>query len=273
MTWRFVLVPLILILGYIQMFYMHEKLALVKEVQLSPALPIPVLQVLGRTYMEQMISELLFIKVAVFYGGGGYALKGDNLDVITNHFLAMQELHPIMIDTYYRTEAAIADKGDQYAQITNSILKEGRDELPGEVVLPYFEGFNYYYYLDEPLKAAELLRLASTYDEKYQWLGHLASTLLAKGGNIRAGLSWLKGMHASMDDGTEKERYAKDIAEFERAMQVQLALEYYAKQYGGYPEHLDEILPNILSVLPTFSDKFVLEYQKPTLSLKVKPRK
>jgi len=52
----------------------------------------------------------------------------------------------------------------------------------------------------------------SEYDEKYQWLGHLASTLLAKGGSIRAGLTWLQGMHATMEEGEEKDYLIKAIA-------------------------------------------------------------
>ncbi|MDQ6977808.1 MAG: hypothetical protein Q9M75_06820, partial [Ghiorsea sp.] len=157
---------------------------------------------------------------------------------------------------------------------TNQILAEGRKALPDQVTIPYFEGFNYYYYLDEPVKAAELLNLASTYDEKYQWLGHLASTLLAKGGSIRAGLTWLKGMHASMDEGEEKERYARDIEDFEKAMVVQAALGRYAEKSSGiYPEKLSDLVPQELRILPKLHDKFYLDYQPPHLFLKVKDKR
>ncbi len=268
----YIVIPLLVVGMYVQLFYTQEKQQSVKEVRLMPTMPTQVFQILGHTYMQQMLADMLFIKVAVFYGGG-HDIEA-SVDEMANHFVTMNTLNPKMIDFYYRTEAALADKGDDYTNITNKILEVGLKALPDQVPIPYFEGFNYYYYLDEPVKAAELLRLASTYDEKYQWLGHLASTLLAKGGSIRAGLTWLKGMYASMKDGEEKERYAADIQEFEKAMVVQVALERYATKSGGsYPEKLSDLVPEELRMLPKFSERFYLDYQPPQLYLKVKDKR
>jgi len=268
----YVLVPFLVLGIYVQLFFAQEQQQSVKEVRLMPTMPTQVFQILGHTYMQQMLADILFIKVAVFYGGG-HKIE-DSVDEMANHFLTMNTLNPKMIDFYYRTEAALADKGDDYVRTVNQILEKGREALSHQVAIPYFEGFNYYYYLDEPVKAAELLRLASTYDKKYQWLGHLASTLLAKGGSIRAGLAWLKGMYASMEDGEEKERYAADIQEFEKAMVVQAALERYAIKSGGvYPEKLSDLVPEELHMLPKFSEWFYLDYQPPQLFLKVKRKR
>ena len=268
----YVLLPLLVVGLYAQLFFVQEQQKSIKEVRLLPTMPTQVFQILGHTYMQQMMADMLFIKVAVFYGGG-HKIE-DSVDEMANHFVTMNKLNPKMIDFYYRAEAALADKGDEYTRITNQILAEGRKALPKQVAIPYFEGFNYYYYLDEPVKAAELLNLAATYDEKYQWLGHLASTLLAKGGSIRAGLTWLKGMYASMEEGEEKERYARDIEDFEKAMVVQVALERYAEKSGGvYPEKLSDLVPQALRMLPKLHEKFYLDYQPPHLFLKVKDKR
>lgn len=268
----YILLPLLVVGLYAQLFFIQDQQKSIKEVRLLPTMPTQVFQILGHTYMQQMIADMLFIKVAVFYGGG-HKIE-DSVDEMANHFVTMNKLNPKMIDFYYRAEVALADKGDEYARISNQILAVGRKALPDQVSIPYFEGFNYYYYLDEPVKAAELLRLASEYDEKYQWLGHLASTLLAKGGSIRAGLTWLKGMYASMEEGKEKERYAADIQDFEKALVVQIALERLAQTSGGlYPEKLSDLVPQVLRVLPVVSDKFYLDYQPPSLFLKVKDKR
>jgi len=268
----YVLLPLLVVGLYAQLFFVQEQQKSIKEVRLLPTMPTQVFQILGHTYMQQMLADMLFIKVAVFYGGG-HKIE-DSVDEMVNHFVTMNKLNPKMIDFYYRAEAALADKGDEYTRVTNQILAEGRKALPKQVVIPYFEGFNYYYYLDDPTKAAELLNLAATYGERYQWLGHLASTLLAKGGSIRSGLTWLKGMYASMQEGEEKERYAKDIEDFEKAMVVQIALERYAAKTGGaYPEKLSDLVPNELRMLPELSKKFYLDYQPPNLFLKVKDKR
>ncbi|MDX8388298.1 MAG: hypothetical protein R8M46_07180 [Ghiorsea sp.] len=264
----YMLLPLLLMGMYAQLFFVQEKQKSIKEVRLLPSMPTEVFQILGHSYMEQLIADMLFIKVAVFYGGGHKI--SDSVDEMANHFVTMNKLNPKMIDFYYRTEAALADKGDEYVRTTNQILKVGREALPNQVTIPYFEGFNYFYYLDEPIKAAELLRLASTYDVKYKWLGHLASTLEARGGNIRAGLVWLKGMHASMDEGDEKERYAKDIQDYEKGMEVNMALARFVEKHGQYPESLTDLIPSELNALPKLSAKFTFDYEPPKLSLKVR---
>ena len=262
----YVLLPLLVVGLYAQLFSLHEEKKSVKEARLMPAMPTEVFQVVGHTYAKQILADLLFIKVAVFYGGN--AKVEDSVDAMASHFITMNKLHPEMIDFYYRTEAALADKGDAYVRITNRILSVGREHLPDDVYLPYVEGFNHFYYLDEPLKAAELLKLAATYDEKYQWLGHLASVLVARGGDVQTGLIWLKGMYNSLEDGPEKDRYAQDIQDYEKAKLIDLAIQDYYRDKGEYPSDLELLAPKYLTSLPKISEHFKLEYEPPILRLK-----
>jgi len=96
--------------------------------------------------------------------------------------------------------------------------------------------------------------------------------LMASGGNIRTGLIWLKGMLAASHDEDEKLRYNKDIIAFEKAMQVQLALDRYAHKHGNYPDSLTVLLQSELDTMPVWGGNgYLLEYQAPKLFLHKQP--
>jgi len=266
----FILLP-ILLLCYGFLFVAQDKHANIASADISPSLPTGVLNVLGHSYMSQLIAESLFIKTAVYYGGLNKPMDEANLDIMAQHFLTISQLHPKFLDAYYRSESVLAHRGDRFAQTANKILERGRVALPNEVALPFFEGFNYFHYLNEPVKAARALRAASNIPDAPQWIGHLASMLMASGGNIRTGLIWLNGMLAASHDDEEKKRYKKDIVAFQKALQVQNALDRYAREHGAYPKKLSALLASDLSALPTWEGNYMLEYQPPTLFLRHRP--
>jgi len=268
MSWKLpAAISILCMLLYSMMFFKVDQLHQKQTLDLSPAIPTKILKIVGHTYLEQFLAEYLFIKTAVYYGGLSVKPTDENLDRMANHFKAISELHPLMIDTYYRAEAALAHRGSDHVKQANIILEMGREALPDEVALPFFEGFNYLNQLEKPKKAAHILQIASQIDGAPRWLGHLASILMADEGNIRSGLMLLKGMYASSQDEQEKERYKKDIQAFQNAWFVQQALQNYQQQHGRVARTLDELVPDYLSSLPTFKDKYRLKYAPPRLSL------
>jgi len=261
-----------LVAGYIFLFLAQEQHDSIVRQDISPALPTQMLNIFGHSYLNQIIAEALFIKTAVYYGGLTREMDDGNLKTMGQHFITMSQLHPKMLDIYYRAESVLAHRGDSHTRIANQILETGRSALPNQVALPFFEGFNYFYYLKNPIKAAEILRIASNILDAPQWIGHLASMLMGSGGNIRSGLIWLKGMLSTVQDEDEKARYEKDIHAFEKAMQVQLALDRYAHRHGDYPDSLTALVPADLAALPSWENDYLLDYQAPKLLLRKKSR-
>jgi hypothetical protein len=263
----FLLLPL-LIAAYIMLFLTADRQMSYKSKNISPAFPTPVLKMIGHSYLSQFIAEALFIKTAVYYGGLDNMPDEGNLEVLGQHFIAMSQLHPRMLDIYYRSEGVLAHRGIAFTSMANGIMQQGRDARPNEVVIPFFEGFNYAHYLNEPAKAAKVLREASQIDGAPRWIGHLASLLAAEGGNIRSGLIWLKGMQASSNDESEKRRYEEEIKVFEQGLLVQMALEQYLQAVKRPPDTLDELVPGFIGQLPRLKQGYRLEYREPNLFLK-----
>jgi len=260
-----------LLLGYFFLFMMHEQRTSHTTTDISPSLPTSILNLLGHNYLNQFTAEALFIKTAVYYGGLNQRMNENNLEIMAQHLITMGKLHPRLLDIYYRSESVLAHRGKIYAETTNQILETGRAYLPNQLALPFFEGFNHFHYLNDPVKAGEVLRIASNIPNSPQWIGHLASMLMASGGNIRTGLIWLKGMLAASNDEDEKKRYNKEILAFEKAMVIQLALDEYTRKHGLYPESLSDLSPNFLHTIPQMDDHFQLVYQAPKLFLNRSP--
>ncbi len=264
---RFMILPMLLVI-YGFLFTAQEQHTSIAKQSISPALPTRVLDVLGHSYLRQLIAESLFIKAAVYHGGLNKHMDAKNLAIMGQHFMAMSQLHPALLDIYYHAESTLAHRGNAYVNTANAILERGRKALPEQVTLPFFEGFNYFHYLQKPIKAAEILRSATNIPGAPQWIGHLASILMVSGGNIRTGLIWLQGMYATAQDEDEKTRYKKDIVAFEKALKVQLALDHYVRRMGKYPVNLTVLLSVDLDNLPTWGKDFRLEYKPPKLFLR-----
>jgi len=260
-----------LMFAYSILFNAYEKHTSITDTNISHSLPTPILNVIGHSYLNQFIAEVLFIKTAVFYGGLNKRINEESLHIMARHFTTISQLHPRLLDTYYRSESVLAHQGNEHVNTANLILEHGREYLPKQVTLPFFEGFNYFHYLNKPDKAANVLHIASSIDGAPQWIGHLASMLMASGGNIRTGLIWLKAIERTSQDEDEKTRYQQEILTFEKAMQVQLALEQYNAREGNYPKELIQLIPVDLGSLPNLGSNFQLKYQTPELRIQRHP--
>jgi hypothetical protein len=258
---------ILLLLIYGILFYLHENVEQDNSSEISYPLPSTV-QKTALGYLKQIGSEVHFIKTAVFLGGVDINfLTNDHADRLSKNFDVMADLHPAFVDTYFLSQSTLPYFSAEKARENNEILKKGIAALPDNWVLPFFVGFNHFYHLQENLEASKYLLSASKLPGAATWLAHLASMLAAEGGDIYAGLIWLKAMQKGEQDETVRQSYAKDIAVFEMAVEVQKAIHNYRNQYGRYPSVLDDLVPDFLPHLPDFKGRFFLEWNPPALKL------
>jgi hypothetical protein len=262
-----------LVLIYGALFMHHEHIKQQVEPQLTLPLPASALKtVLG--YLSQLGSEMHFIKTGVFLGALDPNKPMDKYaDSLVSNFEVMAELHPYFRDTYFFAESTLAHIGPEQARAANAILTTGMTVYPDDWFLPFFKGFNHFYYLKENRKAAEDLLKASQLPDGPTWLAHLASMLAAEGGDIYGGLAWLNMMLKAEEDPAMQERYRRDIGAFEKALIVQEAVFAYRRKYNQLPSELNDLIPEFIQALPEFDGDFYLEWEPPELKLKRPNRK
>jgi len=262
-------VPLffLLLFFYGTLFALQENRFSEGSQQLTYPLP-PVIQKIALGYLRQLGGEMQFIKASVFYGGvkpGRDPLE--YAEPLAQHFTAAATLHPQFIDTYFLCQSTLPYINNDYARYANTVLAQGMTALPDNFVLPFFAGFNHFYFLDEPLEAAQLFHLAAQRPNAPPILDHLANILSAEGGDIYAALIGLRGMYANEKEEQIKIRYAEEIAAFEKAVTVLEAIRHHEKIKGTPPAALIGLVPEYLPAIPDVGPIFRLEWKPPHLGV------
>lgn len=257
----------ILLVLYLGVWGVQKNKAQMGDYYLSPPLPVAVLKV-ASGYAQQLTAFSLFVKVAIFAGG---PLKGvDKMsyaESMASNFDAMTDLYPEFIDPYHYCESFLAPISPDYAAHANKVIDRGIAAHPEILYLEFFKAFNYFYYMNQPAKAAEMFYDMARRPDAPEWFGHLAGILMAKGGNLVAGKAMLQTMYKNEQDKPTKERYRKAIMNFNKALRVQEALDRYSKEHGKDAASLQELVPGYIESLPTFADGFTLVWMPPVLSL------
>ncbi len=237
-----------------------------QTVELTAVMPAPIQKMSG--YLRQLSAETLYIKAAVFLGGRRAGTDPESYGPrLADHFDVMAQLHPKFLDIYFLGESSLSWINVEHALRANALLARGMAAVPDFWMLPFFAGFNSFYYINDPMTASLYLLQASQTKDGPPWLGHLAAVMAARGGSILAGLAWLRAMLAVEEEEGTRLRYQQDIKEFEKAASVLGALEAYQRKNGQYPYDLLQLVPNYLPELPVITEPYVLRYEGGNLSL------
>ncbi|MEN8141320.1 MAG: hypothetical protein ABFR97_08875 [Thermodesulfobacteriota bacterium] len=218
-------------------------------------------------YLQQLGAEMLFVKASVFNGGlesGRDPL--DYADPLAQHFSASAALHPQFVDTYFLCQATLPYINDEYVRKANEVLAIGTKARPDDFIPPFFHGFNHMYFLNEPLEAARIFRVAAARPNG-EPLAHLANILAAEGGDVLAALLGLKVMRAAEKSEEMQRRYDTEIAALEKAVRVLEAITLYKKENGVPPDQLPDLVPRYLESLPDLGSIFTLEWQASHLAV------
>lgn len=257
----------VLLVLYLVVWGMQKSKGEWADYYLSPAAPAPVLKV-ASGYAHQMAAFSLFVKVAIFTGGPLQGIdKLSYADSMAQNFDVMTDLYPDFIDSYHYCQSYLASISPEYAQRANVIHDRAVLAHPDIMYIPFFQAFNYFYYMDDPEKAAQLLFRLSKNPKAPPWFGHFAGTLMARGGNLVAGRTMLQAMINTEKDDFTKKRYRRSLENVKRALEVQAALDRYREEHGKDAESLQELIPHRLDALPRLDDNFKLVWNPPLLRL------
>lgn len=126
-----------------------------------------------------------------------------------------------------------------------AILKKGDEEELGYWELPFYLGFNYFYYLGDYTTAADYIVRASEMPRSPAYLPKLAARLHAQAGNPETALEFLYRVYEATEDENVKkelEERMKDVMVERDIQYLEGAIDVYKERFGEYPETLDLIV-------------------------------
>jgi hypothetical protein len=97
-----------------------------------------------------------------------------------------------------------------------ALLEKGMVNLPGNWKLPFYAGFNYFYFKGDLSRAAPLIERAATLPGHPEYLPRLAATLYARAGRVGDAIAFLETVMKSVDDERLRENIRQKIEDLRR---------------------------------------------------------
>jgi hypothetical protein len=230
-------------------------------------LPAPVLRVAALDF-KGLASDFLFVKGMVFIGGfispgGRFQLEESQWSEFYKIMDASTDLDPYFQDPYYIANAFLPwDAG--MVRETNVLLDKGTRYRTWDWSLPFFSGFNFFYFLQDYDKASERIMVASRRPGSPPLLASLASKLAFKANKIESSIFLLEEMLKNTDDESTKKIFETRIKAYQAIFFLEQAVSTYRRQFKRAPANIEELIKrNIITELPKdpYGGKFYMDLQ------------
>jgi hypothetical protein len=161
----------------------------------------------------------------------------DLIDVVT-------EVDP-WVDHPYRFAAVWLTRDREMVERGNRLLERGISYHPLDWRNRYHLGFNYFFYLDEQLRAADVLEGAVPLEGAPDYLAPLVARLRSKQAGLQVAAAFLVQMVESTEDEYKRAEYLKALDEIqieERARYLDAARAEYWRRNGRDIERVPDLL-------------------------------
>ena len=191
-----------------------------------------------------VLSDYLFLKTSTFVGGRGVAgqvLNAEDWNFFEQSLSVIVDLDPYFIDPYVLAEGYLAwDAGKP--EVANQLLKKGMKYRSDDWWLPFYVGFNTFYFLKDYESAAKYIMQAASLPGSPSYLKSLGARLAYYGGKSKTGLLFLEEMLLETKNETLKKRLELRRLALERAVLIEEALDKYRKTMKAEPSSLQDLV-------------------------------
>lgn len=238
---------------------LEGKYAELPEPQTASVLPHELIELASIEY-RNLVADIFFLKVINRFGS---TLEGSNSNIVGANIdewewlLMMEELElsasldPYFLDPYYFANAIMTHYEPLIPEITR-LLERGASLRDWDWELPFYTGFNYFYFLKDPLTASQwLMDSAKRPTNKSSLLPTLAARLAYEGQQTENAIVFLKQMLSMTTDVTATTVYKARLKSLERIYVLEKAVDLYTHEIGKAPENLGQLVSvGVLKEIP-----------------------
>ncbi len=258
------IIPLILcfLLADLVMVHLYKEKPLVKEETLGLKFDPKVIKLSFPAFAE-VVADIIYIRLCVFFGEKIFAnVKLEDWDWILNNIETVLTIDPYYFDPYYMTGTLIAwEAPKMHLEEINQILKKGLS-YSKDFCIPFFLGFNQFYFLDDKETGAYYLKMASERENSPKYLPLLVTRLYTKSGKIDAAIAITTEQLKRETNKEYYKRLKKRLEALKILKGLQFAIDIYQRQFGKCPETLEKIKEKgIIKEIPEdpYKGKFCIE--------------
>lgn len=203
---------------------------------------------------KALFGNWLFFKVMTYYGGKidpKLSGTGRGIEYYNMYrFLdAASILDPYNIDVYYFTEAVFTWGIGRIKEV-NRILERGLKYRTWDHYIPFFIGFNYFYFLKDYNEASRYLKMVAEMT-KSTFFSSLASRILYEAERTDVAISFLKSMIRDIKKESLRRNLLIRLKALEGVSYLEKAIKDFERLYKRKPKSINELLQiGIISYIP-----------------------
>ena len=208
-------------------------------------IPSPVLKITSLEF-KGVVSDLLFIKVMVFKGSTYERkeqplMKPEEWQWFDKTLNASTDLDPYFVDPYVFANANMTWEGGMIRE-TNALLEKGTQYRDWDWMLPFFVGFNSFFFLHDNAKAAEYLMTASRRPGPSEQLVSLAARLEYKDKKTENAILFLEAIEKKTEDERLKKEYETRISALQARLLLERSVSAYKEKFKRSPVSLQQMI-------------------------------
>jgi len=244
---------------------MHHSLP--KGDDASPVLPAAVLKITSLEH-DGVTADFLYLRGLVFYGstyeGEGKtqrAVKGWEYTWLYHTLKAATDLDPYFLDPYFFANSVLVWDAGRVRE-ANALLEKGSHYRDWDYWLPFYLGFNYYYFLNDNVKASASLMEASKRPGAGSFIPFFAARIAYKGNRTENAIIFLEGVLKTTKDESMRKDYETRLETFKRILFLEKGVVVYQKKVGKTPENLNALVEQqIIGRIPEdpYGGKFYID--------------
>lgn len=259
MRWRAQLVPWFSALCGVLLYLYALPLAVVAKPQHEQlfTLPANLLRVVSGQFKE-ISADLSFLNALTWLGGSRTQPESgrylpEQYEWLHATLKNAVTLDPYFMDPYYLMNSALIWDRYKLPEV-NGLIAKGADTRTWDTLLPFFAGFNYYYFLNNGEQSFYYLKQASKRSGGNPFYDSLASRVAYKADKTELAIMYLeeriretelKGLKTSVTNLERRLELLKGIR------QIEVAVESYQKLFNRPPANIDELTKlRLLAAIP-----------------------
>lgn len=200
-----------------------------------------------------IMADFLVIDVSSYYGGIIMEKKEAierEFDYIYKLLKVVTALDPYYFDTYYYAEAILAWDANS-PEKANEILKIGMEHRKNDWLIPYWIGFNYYYFLKDRKKAGYFLKEASLRPGASDLIASMSAIVTYEGGDTEMAILFLEDMIRRTDEEYKRKKFQIRLDALKKILYLEKAITKYETKYGKKVKNLSELVEKkIIEAIP-----------------------
>ncbi len=213
-----------------------------------------------------LLSDVLFSRAMTYYGGKLMRKENTsdhewnwmykNMDVAT-------DLDPYFLDPYYFGAMTLAWEANK-VQEANALLEKALRYRTWDWTIPFYLGFNHFYFLQDNVRASEYLMDASKKPGAITVLASLAAKLAYRERQTENAITFLQEILKKTDNEALKKQYETRLHAMNSTLYLERAVADYRNRFHKTPSSIDELTrQGILRTIPNdpYGGTFYLDSQ------------